>query len=153
MGPDGQLPGISDPKRLAGAIGLHRDGAQHVLHFPGFEAAGEGDGPQVVTVQPAGELGEDRVAGIGGDAFDHELIARDAEREGGPVPQQCLTTPHDAGHRRPKRGVPKRIHGVLVERDRELDQEPTQFARQRGALVRHAARGGRSSGGRGHHLR
>ena len=79
-------------------------------------------------MQASRQLGEDRVARIGGHAFDHELVARDPERKRGPVLQQCVgASQHTRGGGRQRRVV-LGIHGVLVEGDRQLDEEFTELA-------------------------
>jgi len=71
----------------------------------------------------------------GRDALDHQLLPCDAERECGAVFEQEPGAPGHARRRRRERWMTLRIHGVLVERDRELDQEVRQVARQGRALT------------------
>ncbi|TMG80554.1 MAG: hypothetical protein E6H78_18295 [Betaproteobacteria bacterium] len=83
----------------------------------------ERHGPEMVAVQATGELGEEGILGIGGDPFDDELLPGDAEGQGGAVFEQVLSPTGDARRGRRQRRMPLWIHRVLMERDRELDQE------------------------------
>ena len=126
----------AQPERLPAALRVHGQRLEDARHLAGLDAAPEGDGAEVVTVQPGGELGQHRVLRIGGDALDHQLLPRDAERECGAVFEQEPGAPGHARGRRRQRGMALRIHGVLVQRDRKLDQEVREVARQRRALTR-----------------
>ncbi len=85
-------------------------------------------------MQPVGEILEDGVPGIGRDALDDQLIARDAQRQLAPLREQRFEPARDALGRRDERRVAAGIHRVLVEGDRELAEEVGQIARQRRAL-------------------
>src|SRR5713226_10513303 len=89
--------------------------------------------------------------GVGGDPFNDELAPRHAEGERRPVSQQRGGAADHARSRRLEGRMALGIHGVLVERDRELDKEFPQLARQRGPLRRSRRRrgGGRGGGRRG----
>jgi len=100
-----------------------------------LHASPKRDGAQVVAMQPAGELPEDGVLGIGRHPLDHQLVAGHAEGDRRSILEQQPGAP---GHSRRRRGegrVPLGIHGVFMERDRQLDQEIGEVARQGGALA------------------
>jgi hypothetical protein len=77
----------------------------------------------VVPVQPTGELRQEGVLGIGSDPFDHELLPGDAQGEGGSFLEEVLRPPRYPSCGGCEGGMPLRIHGVLVEGDRQLDEE------------------------------
>lgn len=53
----------------------------------------ERDGAEAVSMQTAGELGEERVPGVGGDAFDDQLLARHPQRDRRAFLEQMLRAP------------------------------------------------------------
>src|SRR5206468_222840 len=108
---------------FAGPVSLGSERAQHGGYFGSSQPAMEGDRAQVVTVESAGELRQQGVLRISGNALDHELLPRNAQREGGSFLKELLGPschPRGGGG---EQGVPLRVHGVLVEGDRQLDEE------------------------------
>ena len=105
------------------------------------------NGAQVVAVEAAGQFREEGMLGIGGDAFDHELLARDPQREGGSLLQELLRPSCHPGCRGGEQGVPLRIHGVFVQGDRQLNEEIGELPRERGTFRRR--REGRRRGAHG----
>src|SRR5439155_5272165 len=77
--PRRQAVPVAKTQWLAGPLRFHRERAERVSHFALLHAASERDGTQVVTMQPAGELSQHRMLGVGGPTLDHELIARHAK--------------------------------------------------------------------------
>ena len=92
-----------------------------------------------------GWLEEQRVRGVGRDALDDELLAGDAYREHGARDEQRAETARHRLDGRIEEGVAGRIDRVLVERDRELDEEVRQLARQRRGAGGRLARATRRS--------
>jgi hypothetical protein len=90
----------------------------------------------MVAMQATGELGEEGVLGIGGDAFDDELLAGDAEGEGRTLFEEVLGPAGDTRGRRTQRRMPFRIHRVLVEGNRELNEKIGQLSRESGLFGR-----------------
>ena len=88
--PGGEPRGVAQAERLAGTVRFDRQRAQHVGHFPRLDAAVERDRAEMVAMQPVRQLAQHRMPGIGGDAFDHQLVARDTEGHGGAVLEQAL---------------------------------------------------------------
>jgi len=128
--PRAQLITVAEPHRLSGALRVDRDGLEHVGHFAFGEATPERDRAEVVTVQPAGELAQHRVLGVRRHAFDHQLMARHAERHARSLlEQQARPAGHGGGGGRERR-VALGVHGMFVEGDGQLDQEVRQITRQ-----------------------
>ena len=103
----------------------------------------EADGGDALPVQTAGEVAEQRVARVGGDPADDELMARDPDREPIAVLEQGLETADEAGGALLEVRVPVGVQGPLVEHDRELDQEVRQVPGQ----GRHACAGRQGTAG------
>ncbi len=146
--PGAQVFGRAETERLTAPIGVDGENPQHIRYLGDAQPAVERDGAQVMAVQAAGELGEQRVFRICGDPFDHELVARDAQRERGAFFEQVLGPSGDAERRRLQRGVPLGIHRVLMEGDGKIDQEVGEFPGECGPLGR--MRRGSLARGRGH---
>ena len=83
-------------------------------------------------MQPTGQIAEQRVARVGGDPADDELMARDADDQALSALEQRLEPAHEPLGGGLEVGVPVGIHRALVEHDRELDQEIGQVAGERG---------------------
>ena len=83
-------------------------------------------------MQALGEAPQDRLLRIGGDAFDDELVPGHAQRDALAAFKQPFGTAHDGSRRRLKRRMSGRIHRVLVQGDRQIDEELAELARQRG---------------------
>ena len=126
----------SESQRLARAIGLDGQRLQHVADFTDPEPALECDGAEVMAMQPTSELGKERILHIRRHAFDDELLPGNTEREGAPTFEKMLGAAGDTGRGRGKRGVPLRIHRVLVEGNGELDKEISQLSRESGLFRR-----------------
>ncbi len=122
----------SEAERIARALGIDRERPEHIGNLCGAETAMKGDRAQVMAMQATGELGEYGVFGVGGDAFDDQLLPCYAQRESRPILEQTLGAASHPRRRRGKRRVPLRIHRMLMEGDRELDQEIGQLPGQRG---------------------
>jgi hypothetical protein len=88
-----------------------------------------------MPVERFGQTAQDRLVGIGRGAVDDELPARHPEDERGTRLEEQLGPARDAGDCGPQRRVPARIHGVLLDRDRQLDEELAQIARKGDALA------------------
>ena len=82
-------------------------------------------------MQAFGEPPQQRLIRIGRIAFDDQLTPGDAKGDERAIGQQRLGTPGDRLDGRLERRVPARVHRVLVQRDRELDEELAQLARER----------------------
>jgi hypothetical protein len=84
----------------------------------------------MVPVKALGELLENRILGIGRDTLDDQLLPRDADGESIPVldEEQAETVRYSVDCYVEKR-MPGWINGVLVQRDRELEQEISELAR------------------------
>src|SRR5439155_23280815 len=89
----------------------------------------------MVAMQTTGELGEERVFGIGGNTFDDELLSGDAESDGRAPFEQMLGAACDARRGRSQRRMPLRIHRVLMEGNRESYEEIGQLSRKSGRLI------------------
>ncbi len=87
----------------------------------------ETDSPEVVAVQPSGQLPQDGVVGIRGNPFDNQLIPCDAQREGPALLQQPIHAFRHTSRCRSQRRMIRRVHGVLVDCDRKLNQAAAQF--------------------------
>src|SRR5438093_1422862 len=126
-----------DRRRTAAAAVLPGDGEPpaRIAHLPLLNAAPERDGAQVVTVQPARELPEHWMLGIGGHTLDHELVAGHTEGHRRSILKQQRGAPGHSRRRRRERWVSFGIHGMLVQRDRQLNQEIGEVTRQRRALT------------------
>jgi len=138
--PGTQLFRRAEPEGFSGAIGLHGQRLQHVGDLSHAQAAMERHGAQMVAMQSPGELGQQRVLRVRGNAFNDELLPRDPQRERGAIFEQTLRAPRHPPRRRSERGVSLRIHRVLVERDGQLDEEVGQLSRE-GRLFRRGGHG------------
>ena len=96
----------------------------------------ERDGTEMVAMQPAGKLGEERVLRIRGNAFNNELLPGDPERNRCATLEEMLGTARHTRRGRRERRVPLRIHGVLVQRDGQLDEKIGQLSRESGLFGR-----------------
>ncbi len=127
--PGRQAVSIAQTQGLPGPLRFDGERPERIGHFALLHAAPKRDGAQVVPMQPARELPQHGMLGIGSDTLDHELIAGHAERDRSSILQQQPGAPGYAGRRRSERRVSFGIHGVFMERDRELDQEIGEIAR------------------------
>src|SRR3954468_2873578 len=108
----------------------------------------ERDRTEMMAMQAVGELGEQGIFGISGEALDYELLARYPQRQRGPLLQEVLRTPGDARRRGVQRRMALRVHGVLMEGNRELNKEVCQLPGEGGPFRLL----GRLAGGGGHGL-
>ena len=128
------LPGTqplwrAETEGFTSALCLDRQRLQHIRDFAGTEAAMKCDGAEMMAVQAAGELGEQRVLRIGRHTLDDELVARHAQGQGGALLEEMLGAARDPRGSGRQRRMPLRIHGVFMERDRELDEKVGQLSR------------------------
>jgi len=130
MRPRCQAVPVAQAQRLPGPFRFDGERPECIGHFSLFHAAPERDGAQVVTMQPTGELPQDRMLGVCRHTLDHELVAGHAQRDGRSILEQQRRAPGQARGRRRERRVPLGIHRVLVQGDRKLDQEIGEVARQ-----------------------
>ena len=82
----------------------------------------------MMTMQVLCETTEDRLITISRHPVDDQLVAGHAERDRRPSIEQPLRALGKPFGGRSERGVPGRVHGVLVKRDRKLDQKLAQIA-------------------------
>ena len=92
----------------------------------------ESEGGDSLAVQPAGQVAQQRVARLGGDTADDQLVARDADDQPLAPLEQRTRAGGRSGQHPPRGADAQRVHRALVEDDRELDQEVGQVARERG---------------------
>ena len=71
---------------------------------------------------------------VGADTFDDQLAPRHAQRDRPAVQKEALGAPDDPVDGWLERGMAGRVHRVLVESNRQVDQELAQVARQRQAV-------------------
>ena len=109
---------------------IDRDRGEHVDQLVLAHASRELHGAQVMLVQPHGELAQHRVLVVGRHPFDDQLMPRDAERECFAFLHERVEPSLDLRRRVLEQRVSGRIDGVLVQSDRELDQEVCQVPRQ-----------------------
>jgi hypothetical protein len=88
-----------------------------------------------MPMKPLREVAEERVAGGGNDPFDDELLSSHAQREGRAVLEQANQPEDQRVDRAGEQGMAGWIDRVLVQRDRQLDEEVGQIARQRRAFA------------------
>ena len=88
----------------------------------------------MVVVQPFGEIAKHRVSLFRRDSLDHQLAARDPEREGFPLVEKWHQSPLEPFHRCCQHRVSRRVDRELLQCDRELDQEIDELSRQRSAF-------------------
>ena len=112
-----------EPDRLRVALRLEPDDAEHVTQLRATQAREELERAEMVAMQLARELGEDGVARLGGHPFDDELAPGDADRERGPVEQEPADAAVDGVDRLVEKGMAGRVDRVLVDRDRQIQQE------------------------------
>ena len=125
--PRAELFWRSQAERIAGALGIDRERAEHIGDFGDAETTMKRHRPEMMAMQATGELREDGIFRVGGNAFDHELLPRDPQREERSLLEQMFGAPRHARCRGGKRRVTLRIHRVLMEGDRELDQKIGQL--------------------------
>lgn len=87
-----------------------------------------------MAMQSFGEPAEQRVIRIRRVSLDDQLPACDTERQHRPIDQQCFGTPDDSGDSWFEGRVALRVHRMLVQRDRQLDEKLRQIARQRSPI-------------------
>src|SRR6185503_5271012 len=68
-------------QRLSGALRVDGQGAEQFCDFVDAQTALERHCAEMMAMQPPREIGEQRMLGIGRDALDYELVARDPERQ------------------------------------------------------------------------
>ena len=132
--------GRTQPEWLAAPLGLDRQRLQHLSDLAHPQTAVKRHRAEMVAMQPTGEFGEEGVLGVGGNTFDDELLSGDAEGDGGAAFEEMLGATHDAAGGGGQRRMPLRVHRVLVEGDREFDQEVRQLSRE-GGLFRRGSHG------------
>ena len=125
------------------AIGLGGERVQRDAHFGRLEALEQADRTEMMAVEDFGKTTQHRVLGVGRDAFDDQLMPRDAKGNQGAIAQQALHLPRHPLGRGPERGVAQGIHRVLVQRDRQLDQQLGELTRRRCARARRGGVGHR----------
>ncbi len=117
----------SQAERIAGALRINRKCPENIGDFCSAETAMKRHRAQVMAMQATGELGEHRVLGIGRHAFDDQLLSCYSQRESRPLLEQTLCAASHPGRRGGERRVTLRVHRMLMEGDRELDQEISQL--------------------------
>ena len=115
-------------------FGIEGQRLQRLADLRRVHAAKERDRAEMMSMEPFGESSEDRLCGIGRNALDDELTARDTKGHLRPIDEQVRRARRDGLSRRFERRVPVRVHAVLVQRDREFDQEIAVLPRQRSAV-------------------
>src|SRR5207237_10205281 len=96
MVPRAELFRRSQAERIAGAFGIGRECAEHFGDFGGPETTMKRHRAEMMAMQTTGELREDGIFRVGGDAFDHELLPREPQREQGSLLEQMCGTPRHA---------------------------------------------------------
>ena len=128
MWPIGQLSRRRQAERSLLRVLLLGQRVQRGRDLIGIDARQNADRAEMMSMQVLCETAEDRLIGISRDAVDDQLVAGHAERDRGPAVEQPLRAFSEPFRGRAERGVPGRIHGVLVERNRKLDQKFAQIA-------------------------
>jgi hypothetical protein len=118
-------------QRLAAASGIDGDRRERIAQLLGAQPLAELDRAEIVLVQPARQLLEERVVRIRADALDDELPACDADGERIAIDEEQGNFPQYPVHRVVEQRVTHRIDGVLLHRDRELHEEIRELAGQR----------------------
>ena len=116
--------GPASPLRVGGEAG------QQPVDLLERDAALQAQGGDAVPVEPAGEVAEQGVPRVGRDAGDDELVPGHADRQRVAGGEQGLEPVDEPLGGFLEVGVAHRIHGALVQHDRELDEEVRQVPRQ-----------------------
>ena len=99
VGPHGQLVRRHEAQR-AFPFTVGGEGAQGSADFGGLHPAREAQGAEVMSMQALGEASQHRLPGIGGDAFDDQLVARHTQGDSLAFFQQPVGAADDAFRRR-----------------------------------------------------
>ena len=134
--PCAQLLRSAEPERLPGAFRVDRERLEHIHDFAHPQPAVERDGAKVVAMQPSRELRQQRVLRIGRDALDDELLASHTQRQRRALFEQMFGSAGGGRGGGGERRVALRVHRVLVEGNRELDQKIGQLSRESGLFGR-----------------
>ncbi len=118
-----------EPERHLLPVRLGADRLQKLQHLLRCDPLPECHDANLVPVQPVRQLAEDGVLGVGGGPIDDQLVPRDADGQRlAPGQQRAEPVVHGAGGMLNDR-MSGRIGAVLVQTNRELNQEDRQLAR------------------------
>ena len=121
-----------ESQRTHGVRGIDGEPAEQVVHFLLGHSALESQGGDPLAVQPTGEVAQQRVPRFRGHAADDQLVARDADDQPLPAPQQRIEPMDEPGGAFLEMGMAGWVHRALVEHDGELDEEVREVASERG---------------------
>jgi hypothetical protein len=124
------------PDRLRVALRLEPDDAEHVAQLGATDAREKLDRAEVMAMQLARELGENRMIRVGGDSFDDELASGDADRECGAVGEQPADAAMNGVDRLVEQRMAGRVDRVFVNRDRQVHQKFRELSREHRLLRR-----------------
>jgi len=130
MWPVGQPSGWGQAQRLNLRTDLRRQCIEGTADLADLDPRQDAHGAEVMAMQRLRETAQDRLVGVGRDAVDDQLVARDAECEGRAILEQPFCALGHTGGCGFKGGMPDRVYGVLMKRDRELDEKRAQLPRK-----------------------
>ena len=119
-----------EPDRDAISPRVDRERRHKVGQLRALHAALELDRADVVAMKAERELVEQRMIRVGGDALDHELPARDADRQHRVFGEQAEQGARDGVDCAVEERMAGGIDRVLVHGDRKLDQKVAELARE-----------------------
>lgn len=113
-----------------------RDGqhGEHVVEFLARDTAQKSERREFVLMQVRRELRHQRMRHIGGDAFDDKLVSGNAEREDGAFLERLCRPTIQRFHRALEQRMSSGIQSALVYRERELQHQLGERAREGGSL-------------------
>ena len=118
------------PERLGGEVGVLDQLSEELRHLEVLHRRHELHGAELVPVELEGEFAEERVLRVGGHPFDDELFPRHTDADRGAGGEEGVDPVVEADEGSVEVRVARRVHLVLVQRDRELDQEGREVAGQ-----------------------
>ena len=110
------------PQWLSDGVAQH-DGGEQFSQLGLLESAREAKRTDLVAVQPRGEVTQNGVRFVGGDALDDQLSPRDADRQRGRLVEERGETTREIIDGREQQRMRTRIDRVLVHGHGQLDEQ------------------------------
>ena len=123
VGPGRQLLDRLQPDGSSAPIGVHGQLSQHAIQLLGARAAREVKSDDLVAVQVGGERIDQGAPRLHHELAHGQSLPGDADRQRGVIGEDLLEPQGEISRHGPERGMPNRVHRVLLNRHRELVEE------------------------------
>jgi hypothetical protein len=130
MGPPGHLIGRQEPEGLAVSLRIPGKRAQEVQDLVPLHPFGKRHGPELVSVEPPGQIREYGMVRLCRHAFDDQLALGHADGQVASLREETGQASQELLARFLESGVISRVHGTAVHTNRELEEEIRELSGQ-----------------------